>query len=215
MAGATFLSVLASGAVYPHYWIQLFPFVAVFMAHAMSTDRALAMRAVNLALAGLFVTVSVVQYTPASLAAVRAGGEIKKFHSLRQLAARIAPELGPNDEIYVTSEHLLYWYLRRDPPSPMVAHPNNIVRPAIMEPLVKFGYVKADEFERLLAKRPKLIINSLRNVFPGRPEGPRLTALLKDEYELWIVDGRREVYRLRNPSGSSSRAAMPGTPAGK
>ena len=200
LALATLLSVLGGGAGHEHYWIQLFPFAAIFMAQLMSTARPVWVRTACLAVTAGAMVIPVASSAPTSLQALRDWNQLEDNYGLRRLAAAIAGEMKGDDTIYALSDQLLYWYLDRAPPSPLVTHPSNIVKEAIKVPLIKAGYLHADEFDRILESAPTFICKTTGEVFylAGRPESLRLAEVLSSRYTLWRTQWGREVWRLRD-----------------
>lgn len=196
--GAMLLSILMGGAAWAHYWIQLLPFAAIFIATVVfDRNRRLEMWAVG-GLTMVLITSSLVTFAPSGIALLQGRERLDDAHLVRRVAELIAADMKPADRVYAESFHLIYWYLKQDPPSPVVTHPANISQPAVMAPLVAAGYVPEDELDRLLESRPAYMIFRADMMPPPKyePEMQRkLTNLLKREYKIWFTVNNLHVYR--------------------
>lgn len=196
--GAMLLSMLMGGAAFPHYWLQLLPFVAIFIVAAVSGRNRHWELWTTGGLAVVLITSSLVTFMPSSLALLEGRVRLDDAHFVRRVAEQIAADKKPGDRVFATHFQLVYWYLKQDPPSPVVTHPANITQTSVMSPLVAAGYVPEDELDRLIESRPAFMI------FRGDETPPRtyepdtqhkLSSLLQREYKIWLKVNNMHVYR--------------------
>jgi 4-amino-4-deoxy-L-arabinose transferase-like glycosyltransferase len=186
--GCTFCSVLVTGVAHPHYWNQLLPFAAIFVAVAISAVRthgpifaghvALVLTA---ALSALAIT------APSSVHVLTNWSEVRSSYPIRRAANAIATDRTDGDEVWALENHLVLWYLDQDPVSPAATHPHNLVGEPIIGTLTRGGYVPPREFERVLSIEPKYLVLGHSEV-PWYLEGAdadTFRRFLSEKYSLW------------------------------
>lgn len=154
ITGAVAASLLVGGAAYPHYWLQLLPFVGLFAAigaaglwHAGLVSR-IATGAMLLLPLGTALATSL-PAAPTSYASP---------HPIAQAAAYIRATGGSGPTVWALHEHLIHWYLDAPQLSRAGVHPDNLARRAIIDTLAAHGYVGGDEVGRLMALRPRFVV---------------------------------------------------------
>jgi len=196
--GAMLLSLLMGGAAFPHYWLQLLPFVAIFIANYITARNTRWELWTTGGLAMVLIISSLVTFLPSSLALLQGRERLDEAHIVRRVAEEIAAHKKPTDRVFAANFQMVYWYLKQDPPSPIVTHPANISQASVMSPLVAAGYVPEDELDRIIESRPAFMI------FRGDKTPPpeydlemqhKLSGLLKREYKIWRKVDNIHVYR--------------------
>ncbi|MET1756328.1 glycosyltransferase family 39 protein [Novosphingobium sp. RD2P27] len=193
--GAVACSLLIGGAAYPHYWLQLVPFVGLFAAlgvaglvQAGKTARWFAVAAASLPLAAALAT-SLPQ-TSASYTSPR---------PIAQAAAHIRHTAGPAPTVWAMHKHLIHWYLDAPQLSRASVHPDNLARRAIIDTLAADGYVGHDEVARLMSLRPEFVITDARGkgIAWVREDGKDVDRWLTAHYRNDAQFGDVLVYRRR------------------
>ena len=192
---AILLSIVLGGVFYGHYGIQLYVPAALLAGLAVGTARWRRLLVGGMAaLVAVFCTVLGLMAASDRIAALRDGADLRP---LKSLAVEIAADRNPGDTLWARGGHLLLVYLDEPPLSPLAAHPDNLLRSEIRDPLVAAGYVPPDEFGRLLAERPRhIVIRSWERDFNGW-SWPRvnLLMLLVRDYSVWRELPGLVVYR--------------------
>lgn len=159
---AVLFSVLAGGAAYTHYWLQLLPLlgvlVAISIAALMRAGRwqgvaawLLALAAVGGALA-LMAPRSVTVLSDFDAAVADERPILAVSRDIRRASGDTRPQ------IWALHAHLVHWYLDAPLLSPVLTHPDNIVRQPIIETLAANTLVSADTLDRIWAQQPRFIV---------------------------------------------------------
>ncbi len=186
-------SLLIGGAAYPHYWLQVLPFVGVFVAigitHLTSLNRWAGIAAGALAalpIASALATALIA--TPAAYTSP---------HPIAQAAAHIRAQT-PRPTIWALHEHLIHWYLDAPQLSRAGVHPDNLARRAIIDTLAAHRYVGPDEIARLMALRPEYVVtDAAEGLAWVRAAGKPVDAWLAANYRQDARYGDVLVYRRR------------------
>ena len=155
------LSILKSGAVYTYYWQQFFPLTTLFIAFLLvqwSHRRELYL-AITLSLV-VVVGVSLKGTAPDSLRVIMKPGYMTGQYGARDAADVLRDHLKPQDRIWALDRHLVLFYLDHPTVSPVVSHPSNITRDAIIITLSEAGYVVENELERILESLPEYLVSN-------------------------------------------------------
>ena len=205
---ATFLAVLATGNVFRHYWLQLYPIGAVFGAYGIAWLRSKArLRWAGYLLPAIAVGGALAQTAPSAFRLATVPDHLAERHTVRAAAAAIKAEQRPGDTIYAFNGQLIYWYLDMAPVSAIV-HPSLLAKRAVLRPLAEAGYVAEDELGRILNLRPTYLVTVVqptsRGPIPNYLHGEDAKAfgnLLSDHYRVLHDDGAEpkalRVYKLR------------------
>lgn len=194
---ATFLSVLLSGPAYLHYWNQLFPFSAIFLARALATQWP--ERVSIIGTSTIAIISAILATLPSTFSVLTDWEAVKKTHQVYIMANRISADRKSEDTVWALDRHLILWYLGDRPLSRASTHPSNITRPSIMDTLVEGGYVPIDELDRLFSSKPRYIVARDHNApsyFKGKA-AEKYTHLLSTHYSLW-KDGNEFAVFKRN-----------------
>lgn len=187
---ATGGSLLIGGAAYPHYWLQLMPFIGLFAALGLAAlgSRGL----VPGVLATLLTLVPLVGATQASLTAVRPASA-----DIARAAAHVRAQGEAEPQVWALHKHLILWYLDAPQLSRAGVHPDNLARRAIIDTLAQHGYVGADEVGRLMALRPRFVATDGggKGLAWVRADGKPVDAWLASNYRLDARYGDVLIYR--------------------
>ena len=155
---ATLLAVLASGAAYLHYWLQLYPICALFCAYGIDWMRSrTVLRWAAYLLPAVILAGAAARSAPGAVRLATIPGHLSAQHSFKAAALAIDEERRRDDTIYAFGGQLIYWYLGLTPVSAVV-HPGNLGHAGIMRPLAEAGRVGADEVGRILELRPTWLV---------------------------------------------------------
>ena len=190
------LSVLRSGAVAPHYWLQLYPFAAVLMGGLVASAPLLA-RA-SQAVVAIMVLVALGRTVPETSRVLFEPEYLVKSHHITRAADAVAAVRQPGDAVWALDRHLILVYLDQPTVSKVVAHPSNIVREAIMSPLEAAGYIPPGEFERLLESRPEFVVTASGGLPFYLPDKPAFGRWLNTHYTVFFDRDDVAVFRRRD-----------------
>lgn len=201
-AAAILVSLVFSGAVYPHYWLQLLPVLAVFCAVALAFVARLPLgRWIALALALMPVGAAVAERLPQSLAVASSPALRGEPFDVEAAARHIAASGVRNPSVWSWRKQLIGWYLDAPQLSKAGVQPENIARPPIVGPLADHGYVGKDEVGRIMAMVPDFVVTDAKGkghewIAAARPD---IDAWLKANYRLDARYGDVVVYRKITP----------------
>ena len=179
----------AAGAAWGHYLLQTLP-LAIILAVIGFGNRP---RGVALSLGLSILIVGGVAFE-----AGRSGFVPYRPSSMERMADVIRQDRCCGELVYASRHHLIYWYLKQRPPSPIV-HPSSFTRDAIMKPLTARGYVSAAEWWLIFERNIGYIVLDRGGDWRGRgwysvSQEQFLTDILKG-FHLWMEDGQLAVYR--------------------
>lgn len=162
--GAVLVSLLAGGVAYPHYWLQVLPFMGVLAAHALSIAGrgapAWLLAAAVLVPCGAAIALRGPE--AAAVAADPAGAE--RGFAMRQAADWIRQTSPAKPRVWALHKHLVLWYLDANQVSRAGVHPNNLAPGPILRTLAAEGYVGPDELGRVMASRPDYVVTDAKGV---------------------------------------------------
>ncbi|MEQ1499351.1 MAG: glycosyltransferase family 39 protein [Novosphingobium sp.] len=195
------VSLAFSGAVYPHYWLQIGPVLALFA--ALGLDRLARLpKATPLALAAgtLPLAAAVAEQLPQGIAVVTDPSHTESAFEIAQAARFIKSNGRSHPSVWPWRKQLIDWYLDAPQLSKAGVQPENIARPAIIGPLAKAGYVGSDEIGRLMAMRPDFVVTDGqgKGLAWMRATGRPVDQWLAQNYELEAQFGDVLVYRRVN-----------------
>lgn len=202
-AVAVLMSVLVSGAAYAHYWLHFYPFIAMLMAPflvwAWPRDT---FRWAVIGLVCVTMLSGLRHNTPNLVRLLIQPDFLEDRWSLRNAAERIGEVIQPGDNVWAVNNHLILWYLDKTPVSPVIAHPSNITRTAILRPLVEAGYAPDNLLGRVYDSRPAFIVNNTRGT-PSylRSDPVGFETYLSDHYAVFFEQNEVIVYRLLGHDG--------------
>lgn len=203
LAAATILvSLVFSGAVYPHYWLQLLPVLAVFCAIGLAFVARLPLgRWVALALVLVPAGSALAERLPQSLAVAAHPETRAEPFDVAAAARHIAASGVRKPSVWPWRKQLVDWYLDAPQLSKAGVQPENIARPPIVGPLAERGYVGKDEVGRIMALVPDFVVTDAKDkgrewIVAARPD---IDAWLTTNYRLDARFGDVVVYRRITP----------------
>ncbi|MGB7654677.1 MAG: hypothetical protein WBL74_04270, partial [Novosphingobium sp.] len=195
---ALLVSLAFSGAVYPHYWLQVLPVLAVVAAMGLDQIRQIP-RALPLALfAGVLpIATATAERAPQAFEVITDPSATEAHFDVGR-AARYIRSTGPAQaSVWPWRYQLVDWYLDAPQLSKAGVQPENIGRPPIAGPLARAGYIGPDEIERLMQQRPDFIVSDAKGkgITWLRSAKPGVDVWLAHNYELDAQFGDVIVYR--------------------
>jgi hypothetical protein len=192
------ISVLKSGAAYSHYLLQLLPFMVLIITLSISFLPSQVITNIQHFFCIVSISYSCYISYPSFVRVIKNSNEIVNSYKMRNIAIQIINDRQLNDEVWPLMDHLVLWYLKQDPLSPAGTHPSNLTRNAIIEPLIKAGYVPANEVERVMNRRPRYIISRKNGVeYFSEKQNKELSDLLTSKYDEWLKIDKTFVYKLK------------------
>jgi 4-amino-4-deoxy-L-arabinose transferase-like glycosyltransferase len=188
-------SLLIGGIAFPHYWLQLMPFVGLLaglaVARLSSLSRSAALVTASIAALSLATTLIT------SLAALPAN--VAAPHSVQQAATHIRATGGGKPRVWALHKHLVLWYLDAPQLSRAGVHPDGLARRVIIDALAAHGYVGPDELGRVMASRPDFVVTDAggKGVAWVRADGRPVDAWLTANYRPDARFGDVLLYRRR------------------
>lgn len=184
---ALLVSLVFSGAVYPHYWLQVLPVLAVLAAMGLDLIHRVP-RALPLAVVvGILpIATAMAERAPQAFEVITDPARTEANFDVGR-AARYIRSTGPaNASVWPWRYQLVDWYLDTPQLSKAGVQPENIGRPAIAGPLAKAGYIGPDEIDRLMQLRPDFIVTDAKGKGIGwmRAAKPAVDAWIAHNYEL-------------------------------
>ena len=207
MCGAICLSFLVGWSrPHHHYWLQVFPILALFCAMALDRPPALpgrtpgaAVRRAGYAAALVCMASALWTTAPSAIGLMANPGALAESHYVRRAARAVAADRRPDADIWALRHHLVLWYL--DMPSiiaPLV-QPSAIV--SIPEH-VRFqdGHAPARRWEHLLTARPVYIVTDPARTdrfawYLDEAEADDMRNLVDNHYSIFYDDGRIRIYK--------------------
>ena len=149
------ISILVGGRFYYHYLIQLFPFLSIFIIFAIS-------KILNSSNAAYLFLILLITFNSFSLI-TQSIYNIQNYQNIKQnyKLQKISKLIDTNEELLALDNHLVYFYLDKQPITPIV-HPNTIFKvdeyELLISSLVKLGYIDENQNQIILDSYPKYII---------------------------------------------------------
>lgn len=195
-------SLVLSGGVYPHYWLQPLPVLALFGAIGTGFLARLPLgRWLAILLAMVPVGTALAERAPQSLSVASRPAEAAKHFEVAAAARHIAASGLRRPSIWPWRMQLVDWYLDAPQLSKAGVQPENIARPAIVGPLAEHGYVSHDEVGRLMGLKPDFVVTDVAGkgrswIHAVRPDSD---SWLDANYRLDARFGDVLVYRRLTP----------------
>lgn len=190
-------SILKSGAVYTYYWQQFLPLAPLLVADMLARNPARpVLRWTGLGLAGAAVSAALVHTLPETMRVLRVPGYMTARYDVRAAAEVLRGRMQPGDRIWALDRHLILLYLDQPSLSPILAHPSNITRKAILEPLAAHGYVAPDELQRVMASLPDFIVSNGHGHLFYFDDQSVIDSYLERNYHLIFVTPLVTVYEV-------------------
>jgi hypothetical protein len=194
-------SVIAGGAQYGHYLIQLVPFYVLVALAVMSRDslnRRLRHAYFLVLTGGLLIALLPVasEYRALSTRLLRDGRlRVGRAYELARILARQSRAPTP---MYLMEEHVAYWLTGNRPLTPMSTHPSNIAKRDILRVMRGPNATPVDELQQIFALAPRFVARPTEIRYL-RGEPTALTWLdreLASRYRLIASFDGLQLYRL-------------------
>lgn len=209
----TLLSIVRGGMDFPHYLIQLAPFIAVLSAQFLFLIISHPPKFYTLK---LYAAVAII--LGSIVTALNSEITLWRYRQLERavIQKRSLPQGNPSqivrylqtqgltdtDTIYVVNtKHIIYWLAGKQPPIPCVTHPSVLVKHKLLPYCSEDGEkaTPVSELKKILALRPRYIIQSTKPPFyMRRKQGKKTWAMLQKElqknYYLANEFGKDQVY---------------------
>jgi len=148
------LSILVGGRFFYHYLIQLFPFLSIlilfFIKHFIKYNSL-----IYTVLIGI-LTINLLFIGGDSLYNIKNYEQITNNYRIKSFTSYIDPE----KELLALDNHLIYFYLDKNPLTPIV-HPNTIAKTEefkiLLKDLVELDYIVENQFQYILENNPDYI----------------------------------------------------------
>lgn len=199
-----------------HYWLQVFPILALFCAMALDRPPAPAGRTPGAVVRGAGYAAALVclasalwTTAPPAIALMADPGGLAERHYVRRAARAVAADRRPDADMWALRYHLILWYL--DMPSiiaPLVQPSAVVSIPAHVRFRDEYG--PAGRWERLLTARPSYIVTDLTHPdrfvwYLDEAAADDMRNLVANHYSIFYDDGRIRVYkRLEEPMPSAA-----------
>ncbi|MEM8934934.1 MAG: glycosyltransferase family 39 protein [Pseudomonadota bacterium] len=199
---AIYASIVITKRSYPHYFMQLAPFLAIAAALAFDRLSGRQLRAFRISVAvgvALAVTAPLIEYGKRAVE-IATGDRLdddRAYWAERTLKSR----LDPGQTVFMLSDHIALWRLGLAPVDPIVTHPSNIAYDHLVR--VVHGPAASAEtaLKAVMDRKPNYIVRpSLVEYFEERPALKAIfEAALANDYaqiadhdDLIILELRRE-----------------------
>ncbi|GFM30982.1 glycosyltransferase family 39 protein [Novosphingobium sp. PY1] len=196
---AVLASLLIGGAAYPHYWLQVMPFLAIFAALAFPAAARLGRLAPSAVVGAAALAASpviAVLVTGTAQTVKLAANPDSADRSIRDAAQWIRARGGAGSPVWALHMHLALFYLDTPPLSRAGVYPSNLSRKAIIDTLADHDYVGHDEIGRIMASTPRFIVTDSmgRGRAWVRDAGRDIDGWLGARYRLARRMGQVEIY---------------------
>lgn len=150
-------SMFSTSSFHGHYWLQLVPFLAPVLAVGLDAviqiRRQLAIAILTLCLCAYPIFNQYALILPRGLA-----NEPLDQSAARQITDYFIDNGLEDQSIYLTSYHIVYWYLETYPLTLSTTHPSTIGRDNVLQVLYGPNWSSHREMKRLLALEPEFIL---------------------------------------------------------
>ena len=194
---ATEISILKGGATYPHYYIQLVPFMALAAAFLVLSISAHA-RWITAVIVLLVSSISAYTVAPGykNIISRAAEGLPLEDGAAYEIAAYLKDQNVSGKPIYMMTDQIVYWLTGAKTVS-VLAHPSNISKEYLLKIVGGPDDTPGMEMARILAKKPEFIVGD-ENIWYLRDKPAAQSILanaLRTQYELVNVIQGRPVFR--------------------
>jgi 4-amino-4-deoxy-L-arabinose transferase-like glycosyltransferase len=198
----TFISIIAGGAAFFHYQLQLFPFMALFaaaFAHlCLSGYSPRLITFVSLLIVGVSILSVIPQYN--KIISLYLAEQSLPYGPACEIAKYIKEENTSGEPIFMMTDQIVYWLINQKPLSKSTVHPSNISKEYILSAIVGPGTTTEMELTKILAKKPRFIVLASDSWHYLRK--PVACALLRETLDThYILDKQiqqRQIYRRKH-----------------
>lgn len=193
------VSILKSGAIYTYYWQQFYPLTCLFIpVLLMRLEVRPILKGAVTGIIGLAVVSGLIRGGADSLRVMTSPGYVTENYDIQAAASILEDMMQPGDQVWALERHLILIYLDLPAISRVSAHPSNITRTAILQPLIDAGYVDANELDRIMASAPEFIVShGADKLFYFRDDPDLIPTYIADHYDLVHATPIIHLYRRK------------------
>jgi 4-amino-4-deoxy-L-arabinose transferase-like glycosyltransferase len=202
-------SVLLTGIPSRKYWIQSFPFLAVFVAFAIGYIPSGRLRMLA-TISGLLILLTAIGHRWV-LAYSTTFHNLERAHGFQygaewELAKYLKRENPTGEPIYLMSDHIVYWFIGQYPLTRLSTHPSNIAKPEFVETIEGSSATPESEMTKILLKRPLFIVKTAQLMYLDETASmdKLFRNALAEEYFLAAEIEGREIYRRKSVACDAS-----------
>ena len=202
-----------------HYWLQLFPIYGVFCALAVCWAHSrIALRHSGYAFVLVCVASALWNTVPSAAQLIVDPDHLSKSHYIRHAARLIAADRQPDDTVWAFYDLPILWYLKVKPISKIVQPASLLRKNAILNPLIRSGYIAPDELQRIMDARPTYLVmgvrkrsershymaDAIREDPSVRKDVDAIFKFINDHYSVFHENGHIRIYKLQS-KGDTTR----------
>ena len=198
---STLISIIQGGEFHQHYYIQLFPFLALTIALLWDKIPSHLVRSIVIGLisVSLFFTLEPIAAEYQVISDRFKVGQPLKHGAAYEIAAYLQENNPKQAPVYMMKDHIIYWLTDLKPLSKAATHPSNIAKDYLFEYIAGAEPSSAAELNKILAQKPKFIVKRAEELYIE--ENPTVKSILSialnRDYQLAQQIGDREIYQLR------------------
>ncbi len=196
---STGLGIVRSGTPTEHYMIQLVPFSAMFAGILLEQLP----RRVRLSLFVLTGVATAVSLAPVFAEYRTIASRLMAKEELQQgaeyeIAAYLKRENSFGCDVYLLSDHIVYWFIGCYPPTRITTHPSNIGKLFLLRTVIGKEASTEEELSKVFGKKPEFVVT--KGFIWYLPEGPtrKLDGILDDEYVLVKEIKGRKIFQRKS-----------------
>ncbi len=203
IAGAgLFFMLVKSGKVNTHYLIQLYPFIILLLVPLLGSLRRFSFEKMKGALFILFLVLPVEAYLEYSKIGFRLSKGLSPYNGKGFKVPEFIDRNYPDEvTVFFLDYHIGYWELDKLPPTKMVTHPSNLLRPsnypfvegAQSSPLAELEYIMQEVQPQLIISRSKHISFEEKK----SEENRFFKACLAEYYDLVLEEPKLYIYERK------------------
>ncbi len=201
----SFLSIIMTGLVFPHYFTQLAPGLSMFAAAALSPrGKAFGLSKVDLtkfAVGSILIGIAIFRTAAAewnTLTNRLWAGEPLPYGTAYDIANFIKRQSTTEDfSLFMLDNHLVYWLLDRYPPTLLATQPSNLVKPFIRRYLEADSETTEDAFRSVFLREPTFVVWHPHSWYLDTAATSFLQEELATAYKLVAVIGRDQVFQRK------------------
>jgi hypothetical protein len=186
------MSIAIGGRDFHHYWIQLAPLLGLLSAYAMSRVSSVSIWSERTLLVGIYIA-----FIGLVLASQQVAKGFRQHDDLPKVLAYLEQRIQPNETLYTTNQHILYWLLNKEPLSSAVLHPSNLTKPFLLQHMPNVSAQPAEELQRILSLEPTWILTQKGLFYWKSIAGLEnfLDDILAKHYQLQTTVGKTRIHK--------------------
>ena len=194
---ATEISILKGGKAFGHYYIQIYPFLALIAAKSLdylllNISSWIAIIFLSLSVSGIFPLIFS-QYNEIASRIIE--GKPIPYGIPYEIKEYLQQENYTGEPMLIINHHLVYWLVNSKPMSKSTTQPYNITNQKLLPYMTENNASTESELKRILNKKPKYIIAKSLSSFRGEA-GNILRNTIKTNYQLVNRIDKVKIYRI-------------------